>query len=129
MSNFKKYVLDFAVQQVNEHTDITVKYDQHKQGRIITGFTFSFKVKAKPKKAIESKRDSDIPDMLTAIEMTDKQRGAFASKLSQMNELSSYAKQGEDYKQYASRIETELLDEKKQGFYLPYLQKLGFQQN
>lgn len=127
MSNFKKYVLDFAVQQVNEHTDITVKYDQHKQGRIITGFTFNFKVKAKSKKAIESKRDSDTPDMLTAIKMTDKQRGAFASKLSQMSELSSYAKQGEDYKQFAERIETELLDEKKQVFYIPYLEKLGFE--
>ena len=128
MSDFKKYVLDFAVQQINEHTDITVKYDQHKQGRIITGFTFNFKVKAKVKKAIETKRDSDTPDMLTAIKMTDKQRGAFASKLSQMSELSSYAKQGEDYKQFAERIETELLDEKKQAFYLPYLQELGFQQ-
>ena len=128
MSDFKKYVLDFAVQQINEHTDITVKYDQHKQGRIITGFTFNFKVKAKVKKAIETKRDSDNPDMLTAIKMTDKQRGAFASKLSQMSELSSYAKQGEDYKQFAERIETELLDEEKQVFYLPYLQKLGFHQ-
>ena len=128
MSDFKKYVLDFAVQQINEHTDITVKYDQHKQGRIITGFTFNFKVKAKVKKAIETKRDSDTPDMLTAIKMTDKQRGAFASKLSQMSELSSYAKQGEDYKQFAERIETELLDEEKQVFYLPYLQKLGFHQ-
>ena len=127
MSNFKKYVLDFAVQQVNEHTDITVKYDQHKQGRIITGFTFNFKVKTKSKKTIESKRDSDTPDMLTAIKMTDKQRGAFASKLSQMSELSSYAKQGEDYKQFAERIETELLDEKKQVFYIPYLEKLGFE--
>jgi len=127
MSNFKKYVLDFAVQQVNEHTDITVKYDQHKQGRIITGFTFNFKVKAKSKKTVESKRDSDTPDMLTAIKMTDKQRGAFASKLSQMSELSSYAKQGEDYKQFAERIETELLDEKKQVFYIPYLEKLGFE--
>ncbi|MGE6409740.1 replication initiation protein RepM, partial [Psychrobacter sp. NPDC078761] len=127
MSNFKKYVLDFAVQQVNEHTDITVKYDQHKQGRVITGFTFSFKIKAKSKKAVESKRDSDTPDMLTAIKMTDKQRGAFSSKLSQMSELSSYAKQGEDYKQFAERIETELLDEKKQIFYIPYLEKLGFE--
>ncbi len=127
MSDFKKYVLDFAVQQINEHTDITVKYDQHKQGRIITGFTFNFKVKVKSKKALESKRDSDTPDMLTVLKMTDKQRGAFASKLSQMSELSSYAKQGEDYKQFAERIEMELLDEKRQVFYIPYLEKLGFE--
>ena len=127
MSDFKKYVLDFAVQQINEHTDITVKYDQHKQGRIITGFTFNFKVKVKSKKALESKRDSDTPDMLTVLKMTDKQRGASASKLSQMSELSSYAKQGEDYKQFAERIGTELLDEERQAFYLPYLRKLGFE--
>ena len=86
-----------------------MKYDQHKQGRIITGFTFNFKVKAKPKKALESKRDSNTPDMLTVVKMTDKQRGAFASsRPSQMSELSSYAKQGEDYKQFAERIENDL---------------------
>ena len=50
MSNFKKYVLDFSVKQINERTDMTVKYDQHKQGRIITGFTFKFKIKANSKK-------------------------------------------------------------------------------
>lgn len=75
MSDFKKYVLDFAVQQINEHTDITVKYDQHKQGRIITGFTFNFKVK---KKAIDSKRDSDTPDMFTVEGLSDKQLGRIA---------------------------------------------------
>lgn len=127
MSNFKKYVLDFAVQQINEHTDITVKYDQHKEGRNIVGFTFKFKVKTKDKKAIDSKRDSDTPDMLTPLQMTDKQRGTFAAKLSKMSELSDRAKQGENYKQFAERIEAELLDEHKQVFYIPYLNKLGFQ--
>lgn len=129
MSDFKKYVLDFAVQQINEHTDITVKYDQQKQGRIITGFTFKFKAKAKSKKAIESKRDSDTPDMLTPLKMTDKQRGTFADKLSRMSELSTYSKAGDDYQQFAKQIADELLCEKKQQFYLPYLQKLGFQQS
>lgn len=129
MSDFKKYVLDFSVQQINEHTDITVKYDQHKQGRIITGFTFKFKAKAKSKKAIESKRDSDTPDMLTPLKMTDKQRGAFADKLSRMPELSSYCKAGVNYQQFATQIENELLDESKQAFYIPYLDKLGFEQS
>jgi len=59
--------------------------------------------------------------------MTDKQRGVFAAKLSQMSELSSYAKQGEDYKEFAARIETELLDGSKHAFYIPYLNKLGFE--
>lgn len=125
MSNFKKFVLDFAVKQINTHTDITVKYDQHKEGRSIVGFTFKFKVKAK-KKTIDLKRDSDTPDMLTPLQMTDKQRSSFAARLSKMSELSDRAKQGEDYKQFAERIEAELLDEHKQVFYIPYLEKLGF---
>lgn len=126
MSDFKKYVLDFSVEQINKYTDINVKYEQHKQGRIITGFTFKFVVKVKTQKIIETKRDVDTPDMLTSLKMTDKQRGTFAAKLSRMSELSSYSKSGEEYQQFAARIETELLDESKHAFYVPYLDKLGF---
>ena len=53
MSDFKKRVLDHSITQINTHTDITVTYEQHKSGRIITGFSFTFKVKNKqvePKK-------------------------------------------------------------------------------
>lgn len=120
---FKRRVLDLAVEQINKHTDITVEYEQHKQGRVITGFTFRFKVKVRSKEARLSDSNSTTP---ISLKMTDKQRGVFAAKLSQMSELSSYAKQGEDYKEFAARIETELLDKSKNAFYLPYLDKLGF---
>ncbi|WP_410318119.1 hypothetical protein [Klebsiella pneumoniae] len=49
MYDFKKYVLDIALKQVNEHTDIIVKVEQHKTGRSITGFSFSFKQKNQPR--------------------------------------------------------------------------------
>ncbi|WP_020560541.1 replication initiation protein RepM [Thiofilum flexile] len=49
MHNFKKRVIDVALEQINEHTDITVSYEQHKQGRVIVGFSFTFKFK-KPRK-------------------------------------------------------------------------------
>lgn len=124
---FKRRVLDLAVRQINEHTDITVKYEQHKQGRVITGFTFKFRMKAQAKKLSEKKRDCDTLNMLTPLKMTDKQKGVFADKLSKMSDLANYAKQGEDYKAFAERIETELLDESKHAFYIPYLEKLGFQ--
>jgi len=127
MSNFKSRVLDPAIKQINKYTDITVKYDQHKQGRVITGFTFTFVVKAKAQKPVESNRDANTPDMLTPLKMTDKQRRAFADRLSRMSELSSYSKQREDYQQFAKRIEDELLNKDKQGFYIPYLNKLGFE--
>lgn len=127
MSDFKKYVLDFSVQQINDHTDITVNYDQKKEGRRIIGFIFKFKTKSKS--TVKPNKDSGTPNTFTTLKMTDKQRGTFAAKLSQMSELSSHAKQGEDYKQFAARIENELLNEKEQAFYLPYLQKLGFQKS
>lgn len=50
MSNFKKNVLDLAVLQINENTDITAAYEQHKSGRTITGFSFTFKPKKKTEK-------------------------------------------------------------------------------
>jgi plasmid replication initiation protein len=48
MGNFKARVLDAAVKQINEHTDIKATYEQHKTGRTITGFSFKFKQKSKP---------------------------------------------------------------------------------
>ena len=129
MSNFKSRVLDPAIKQINEHTDITVKYKQHKQGRIITGFTFKFVMTVKTQEIIESKRDADTPDMLTSLKMTDKQRRTFAAKLSRMSDLSNYSKAGNDYQQFAKQIEDELLDESKHSFYIPYLNKLGFEQS
>ena len=127
MSDFKKRVLDHAIKEINDNTNITAAYEQHKEGRRIVGFTFKFKTKTKLKKEVESKRDRSMSDIPSSLKMTPKQRISFASQLSQMGELSSYAKQGEDYKEFATRIENELLDENRQAFYIPYLEKLGFQ--
>ena len=49
MDNLKRKVLDIAISQINEHTDIIVSYKQHKAGRTITGFSFSFTKKKQPK--------------------------------------------------------------------------------
>ena len=45
MRDFKIRVLDLAIEQINEHTDIIASYEQHKKGRVVSGFTFSFKFK------------------------------------------------------------------------------------
>ena len=47
MDVFKRGVLELALKQINEHTDITATYEQHKKGRLITGFSFKFKHKKK----------------------------------------------------------------------------------
>ena len=49
MGDFKKRVLIASITQINTHTDITVDYEQHKAGRTITGFSFTFTQKKQPK--------------------------------------------------------------------------------
>ena len=74
---FKRRVLDLALNQINEHTDITAQYEQHKQGRVVTGFTFRFKIKRDKKKDVidVGKRDADTADMFTVEGLNDKQLG------------------------------------------------------
>lgn len=80
MGDFKKRVLEQAIEEINEYTDISVKYEQTKQGRTITGFTFKFEYKDKPKakqKQLEQQqRDQDTADMFTKL--TDKQLARIA---------------------------------------------------
>ena len=49
MNDFKKRVLEPSIKQINIHTDIIVNYEQHKAGRVITGFSFTFTQKKQPK--------------------------------------------------------------------------------
>lgn len=128
MSDFKKRVLDMAVKDINTNTDITVSYEQHKQGRTITGFTFKFKQKAKPKtaKADKAERDPHTLDMF--VPMTDNQRFAFAKKIAHLPEASHLAtgQAGLSYDAFAEQIAKDLLDNDKQKVYLPFLEKVGF---
>ena len=74
MSNFKAKVLDTAIDQINEHTDIKASYEQHKEGRSITGFTFVFKPKPKPKaKGGEVNRDDKTGDLFSIGGLSDAQ--------------------------------------------------------
>lgn len=45
IERLKTTVIEVAIKQINEHTDITASYEQHKKGRVITGFSFKFKQK------------------------------------------------------------------------------------
>ena len=63
MHDFKKRVLDLALEQINEHTDIKVSYVQEKTGRRVTGFNFKFKEKTKDK-TIAKNRDPNTIDWI-----------------------------------------------------------------
>lgn len=75
MSNFKKRILDHAVNEINDNTNITVEYEQKKHGRTIIGFVFKFKTKkTEEKKAIKAPtRDVDNADMFTIDNLSDAQ--------------------------------------------------------
>jgi len=60
MYDFKKYVLEPSIKQVNEHTDIIATYEQHKKGRLITGFSFKFKAKKQNSDKTPKNSDSSL---------------------------------------------------------------------
>ena len=125
MGNFKDRVLHLAMAQVNEFTDITVKYEQHKKGRSIYGFSFSFKQKKSVNTPNLEARDQNTLDIFTKL--TDAQRHLFANKLSELPEMSKYSQGTESYPQFAVRIAEMLLDAEKFKELYPYLVKVGFQ--
>ena len=123
MYDFKKYVLDIALKQVNEHTDINVKVEQHKTGRSITGFSFSFK----QKKSATNTANDISQDKELKINLTDAQRYLFASKLSELPEMAKLSQGNESYEQFAARIVTILQEPNKLKEFMPLLRKVGFQ--
>ena len=117
MSNLKAKVLDRAIKQINQHTDITVKYEQHKTGRTITAMSFRFKQKKAPEPI--AKDDG-------YIKMTDSQIKTFSKRLAALPELGSNAPMGASAEQFAAIIADDLKDPDKQTKYSKHLAKLGF---
>ena len=125
MCNFKAKVLDVAITQINQHTDITVKYENIKSGRNITGFKFSFRQKAKAT-AQASQRDEKTGDLFSIDGLSDKQIAVFSRKLSELPELGNFAPIGASAEQFAQMIANELRNQSLQGKYVEHLRKVGF---
>lgn len=120
MSDFKRRVLKHAINLINIHTDIDASFEQKKEGRVITGFIFTFKQK-KPPKQIATNGNG-------YIKMTDSQIKLFSSKLASLSELGSNAPIGASTNDYAKIIANELRDASKQEKYHKYLSKVGYEQ-
>ena len=103
MGNFKSRVLDLAVKEINEKTDINISYEQVKKGRTIVGFKFKVLPKEKTKSVKhEGVRDGNTADMFTIEGLNDKQLGRIArnpSFIADYNHLvSSTSPAGQDPK-------------------------------
>lgn len=122
IAHLKERVIEHSIKQINEHTDITASYEQHKKGRTITGFSFKFKQKKKteaetPKKGDSSPRiekPSQIPANIVKqpenANLSDLQhRASKITGLIMSNRLSDRFKQGdESIMQMMARIQSEI---------------------
>ena len=127
MSNFKKRVLDLAINEINEKTDLTVSYTQEKKGRLIHGFKFTVKQKQAQKPSKNALIDDKDPNTLDMFyKLTEKQIGVFSRKLAELPELGSKAPMGKSMDEYTQIIANDLRSTERQAFYAPYLAKLGF---
>lgn len=118
MCDFKKRIIDPSIKQINQNTDITATYEQHKTGRTITGFSFKFKQKPQPQII-----QVDKPRVLT-----EKQLNMFADKLAQSAKFQAeyVAPVGASIEEYAQQIKKKLKQPKNVQQWLPYLQELGY---
>ena len=123
MNNLKSRVIDPSLDEITANTDIDLSYENVKRGRSVVGFKFTVKEKPKPK-VIETGRDPNTPDLFH--KMTESQLDTFSSKLSELPEVQTMARAGEDMKPFTARIRSMLKDPEKQKTLLPHLAKLGF---
>jgi len=126
MNNFKSRVLEPSIKQINEHTDITVTYEQYKKGRLISGFSFKIKQKQQAKQ-VESNRDPNTADLFTKL--TDAQRHLFGHKLAHdarvQSEYSQLVGTG-SYEDFAKLLANMLAEEKHFKTFYPLLVEHGF---
>ena len=101
MGQFKEFVLDIAIKQINEHTDIIVEYNQHKQGRTITGFTFTFKQKKKPIEKSEHEDKEAKSQSWKTKGLSDAQIGKIACNLKAFVDANSGKIAKNDHRDYA----------------------------
>lgn len=126
MHDFKKRVLDPSLEQVSAHTDITVKCEQHKTGRTITGFSFKFKQK-KTKEIVNTERDPNTIDWINGVAdseikgMSPPQAFRYADKLYQNHEIVGNWTDCPKYEDVKIKLIKQLQEPKYVREYMKYL--------
>ena len=122
VADFKQWVIDVAIKQIQENTGLTVSYQQNKKGRCIHSLTFKFD-DSEATDQPDSKRDPDTINLFSGL--TDKQAAFFASKLARLPELADEAPVGSTYSDFEKVIQQHLKDAKKREKYIIYLRANG----
>lgn len=97
LGDLKKRVIDPAVAEINEHSNLWVKYGQRKVGRTVTHFQFQFGMKGKPE---EKKQLTD--DEIKRQARPGESRIEVIARLAG-NSLTDFAKPGETLDQALER--------------------------
>lgn len=123
VAEFRRRVLDPAIEQINKQGDFKLEIAPIKAGRNITHFRIDISVKKKTDTAETSELSVKMLHLLTAS-----QASTFAVKLANdTNFGSKFARSGEAMSAFISRITEELQrDHNKVTLYMPYLTRLGF---
>lgn len=108
MGQFKEKVLHAAIDQLNRYTDITASYEQHKQGRMITGFSFRFKYKDELKTNLSKKQTLNLANRLI-------QDSEFAGRFGQA---------GEHYFNFSHRIANQLNQAEYREKYAHFIKRI-----
>lgn len=141
MDNFKSRALDPAIKQINDSTDITVSYEQYKEGRKIAGFIFKFKFKDEKKEPLKLKKivknvdnaksntDSPKRPPKAIPTMSAPQRNTFANKLlNNFDFIRDHNGQtiGKSREELLLWVEQGLADDNKRQEWRKYLLMVGY---
>ena len=115
----KRDVIDKAINEINKKTDITVSYEQFKQGRTITHLLFKMKQKPQAKTVQAEEKPKQL---------TEKQLDMFADKLAKSSKFQNEhtAPIGASTEEYAQIIKKKLKQPKKVQEWLPHLKEVGY---
>ena len=117
-SDFRRWVIEPSIKEINEKTPMQVSYELIKKGKTIVSILFKFKEKSDPAQVT----------MKTQKKFTDKQISFFANKLAHDDAFASqYAEVGEEYADLERRLTQKLRDKDFVQKIFPDLQRLGFQ--
>ena len=127
-ADLKKWVIDTAIDEINEKSPHTVGYELIKKGRTYTHLELRFKEKKAEIKTVKCPNTIDMFEEPkdTFIKMSDSQLDTFASKLADLGEVQAMANIGEEMPAFKARLRSMLKDPEKQRKLLPYLNQIGF---
>lgn len=124
VAEFRRRILDPAIEQINQQGDFKLEIVPIKAGRNITHFRIDITIKRElDTTEANSGNTNRPPQLLTASQAT-----TFATKLANDTDFGSkFARSGEAMTAFISRIAQELQrDHDKVTLYMPYLTRLGF---